>query len=228
MWRNQRAENHDSSEQPVRAACHPHNFAKDVEAVEGDTPGDRVAAAMSEEGIAILIRHAAAARYAALALVGPADADDAVQEALVRGWRAWATLRDPAAARAWLVRITINVCRQWQRGSQAAHGRLTEPLERLDEVEGQVLTPLASDPGASGPAAALDLRCAIDRLDEGLRVVVALRYYVGLNATEIGKALDIPASTVRTRLSRALELLRDALGDSAERPAISRQEDADG
>jgi RNA polymerase sigma-70 factor (ECF subfamily) len=172
-----------------------------------------------------LVQHAKAARYAALALVGPADAEDAVQEALVRGWRAWTTLRDPAAARAWLVRITINVCRDWQRGHFGTRLRLTEPLEDAD-LRGFTL--LVSDPGASNHATALDLRNAINRLDEALRVVVVLRYYAGLDATEIGEALGIPASTARTRLSRALALLRDYLGDSGERPAISRQEGNDG
>ena len=56
---------------------------------------------------------------------------------------------------------------------------------------------------------------------------MALRYYAGLDATEIGEALGIPASTVRGRLSRALTILRAALSDSSnsgEQPAISRQE----
>src|SRR5262245_46015090 len=87
MWWEPRAQ-----EQPVHAICNMRDKATDIETMASDEEGDRVAAAMGEEGIAILIQHAAAARYAALALVGPADADDAVQEALVRGWRAWATL----------------------------------------------------------------------------------------------------------------------------------------
>jgi RNA polymerase sigma-70 factor (ECF subfamily) len=203
-------------EQPARAPQRAQETVEALEADEGESGLSR------DEVAAILARHAEAARYAALALVGPADAEDAVQEALVRGWRAWMTLRDPAAARAWLVRITINVCRDWQRGRFGTHMRLTEPLEGAD-LRG--LTLLVSDPGASNHAAALDLRNAINRLDQASRVVVVLRYYAGLDATEIGAALGIPASTARTRLSRALVLLRDYLGDSGEWPAISRQED---
>src|SRR5215831_14777004 len=131
MWWKPRAQEQPSPGQPVRAICDAHDEATDIEAVAGDDEEDRAPAAMGEEGIAILVQHAAAARYAALALVGPADADDAVQEALVRGWRAWSTLRDPAAARSWLVRITVNVGRQWRRGNYAAHLQLSEPLERL-------------------------------------------------------------------------------------------------
>jgi RNA polymerase sigma-70 factor (ECF subfamily) len=44
-----------------------------------------------------------------------------------------------------------------------------------------------------------------------LRTVVALRFYAGLDATEIGEALSIPAGTVRSRLHRALLQLREQL-----------------
>jgi RNA polymerase sigma-70 factor (ECF subfamily) len=47
----------------------------------------------------------------AAALVGVADAEDAVQEALMRAWQGWPGLRDRAALRGWLLRITVNVCR---------------------------------------------------------------------------------------------------------------------
>lgn len=181
-----------------------------------------------DEVAAALAQHAEAARHVALALIGPADAEDAAQEALVRGWQAWPTLRDPAAIRPWLLRITVNICRDWRRGRYGTHQRLREPLE---EAELRPLAYLVSHPGASFHTAALDLRNAVNRLDEPLRVIVALRYYAGLDATEIGEALSIPASTVRGRLSRALALLRAALSDSSdsndtgEQPTISRQED---
>lgn len=191
----------------------------------GGGAGARAELLSPDEVAAALAQHAEAARHVALALIGPADAEDAAQEALVRGWQAWPTLRDPAAIRPWLLRITVNICRDWRRGRYGTHQRLREPLEEAD------LRPLAylvSHPGASFHAAALDLRNAVNRLDESLRVIVALRYYAGLDATEIGEALGIPASTVRGRLSRALALLRAALSDSndtGEQPAISRQED---
>ena len=158
----------------------------------------------------------------AAALLGTADAEDATQEAITRAWQSWSTLRDSNALRPWLLRITVNVCRDWWRGRYGAHRRLREPLEEAD------LRPLAylvSHPGASFHATTLDLRNAVNRLDDGLRVVVVLRYYAGLDATEIGEALGMPASTVRGRLSRALALLRASLGDSGDQRAITRQED---
>jgi RNA polymerase sigma factor (sigma-70 family) len=183
--------------------------------------GEVDVALSKDEVAAALADHADAARYVAIALIGPADAEDAVQEALVRGWQAWMTLRDPAAVRPWLLRITVNVCRDWRRGRYGTHRRLNQPLEDADL---RPLAFIASQPGASIHTA-LDLRDAVNRLDESLRMVVALRYYAGLDATEIGEMLGIPSSTVRTRLSRALALLRASLGDSGERPATAHQED---
>ncbi|MEO7002107.1 MAG: RNA polymerase sigma factor [Ktedonobacterales bacterium] len=165
--------------------------------------------------IALLPDHADALLRVAAALVGTADAEDAAQEAILRAWQAWPTLRDQGAVRSWLLRITVNVCRDWRRGRFGTRQRLTESLSTSvyegAEVEATFATP-GADPGASDHAAALDLRSAIGTLDDDLRVVVTLRYYAGMDATMVGAALGIPPTTVRTRLRRALALLRDRLG----------------
>ncbi len=156
-----------------------------------------------------LSQHIAAVLRVAAALVGMADAEDAAQEAILRGWQAWPSLRDQTALRPWLLRITVNVCRDWQRGRFGTHRRRTEPLS--DDTSMEQLALISDDPGASDHAAALDLRRAINTLDEDLRLVVALRYYAGMDATAAGAALGIPSGTVRTRLRRALKLLREQL-----------------
>jgi RNA polymerase sigma-70 factor, ECF subfamily len=145
----------------------------------------------------------------AAALLGPADAEDAAQEAVTRAWQSWSTLRDPNAVRPWLLRITVNVCRQWHRGRFGTRRRLTEPLPEEEETPAFAL--LGADPGASDATAALDLRQAVNALPEDLRLVVVLRYYGGMDATEVGAALSMPPATVRTRLKRALAMLRDQL-----------------
>lgn len=154
---------------------------------------------------AIVPLYATSILRVAAALVGPADAEDAAQEAIMRGWQAWPTLRDSGAARSWLLRITVNVCRDWQRGRFGTRRRLTEPLADDEAIP---LALLGGDPGASDHANAMDLRGAIDTLDETLRLVVVLRYYSGMDATEVGAILGIPPATVRTRLRRALRTLR--------------------
>jgi RNA polymerase sigma-70 factor (ECF subfamily) len=143
----------------------------------------------------------------AAALAGRDNAEDAAQEALLRAWQAWPSLRDRSAARGWLLRITANVCKDWQRGRFGTRRLRDAPL--ADNDEGLAL--LGGDPGASDAAASLDLRAAVNALEPGLRVVVVLRHYAGLDATEIGVALGMPPATVRTRLRRALALLREQL-----------------
>ena len=148
---------------------------------------------------------------AATALVGPAEAEDAAQEALTRAWRAWPTLRDDASVRPWLLRITVNVCREWHRGS---FGRLHTHTQSLPAGEADLFAWIStgSDIGTSDHTGALDLRAALGTLSEDLRVIVVLRYYGGMDSTEVGHVLDLPPATVRTRLYRALGLLRERLG----------------
>jgi RNA polymerase sigma-70 factor (ECF subfamily) len=125
----------------------------------------------------------------------------------LRAWRSWSGLRDAEVVRSWLLRITANVCHDWLRGRFGTRVRRTESLDAV----GSDIATLDLDPGRTYHAATLDLRSAVNRLEEPLRVAVVLRYYASLDSTEIGAALGVPAGTVRTRLRRALGLLQDAL-----------------
>lgn len=192
-----------------------------------DTPA--LPASARQQFVDVTALHAAAMIRVATTLLGVDDAEDAAQEALVRAWRAWPTMRSPDAARAWLLRITVNVCREWRRGKRGNIIRLTQPLpDEVSDVTGlDVLGLLDDDPGSSDHAGAMDLRQAIRQLPLDFRVVIALRYYAGLEPHEIAAALNIPAATVRTRQFRALAMLRGRLeGASVRIPAPRpRQED---
>ncbi|MDE3229286.1 MAG: hypothetical protein KGO05_05355, partial [Chloroflexota bacterium] len=110
---------------------------------------------MDYERFATLVTpHTVTMARVAAALVDPPDAEDAAQEALVRAWRAWPSLRDPDSTRAWLMRITVNVCHSWRTRGQ---GLRQSAEERLDQ------TLLAHEfgqtaPGASEHVNALDVR----------------------------------------------------------------------
>lgn len=149
------------------------------------------------------------ARIAA-ALVGFSDADDAAQEALLRAWRAWPGLRDPASARAWLLQITVNVCYTWRSRRQGLRLGVEDRLDAgaLDQ------RPDPSAPGAMDHVNALDLRHALLALDDDLRRVVALRFYGGMDSFEIGELLAVSPATIRGRLHRALLRLRRLLDDA--------------
>ncbi len=154
--------------------------------------------------VALMQSHIMAAVRVATALVGMADAEDAVQEAFVRAWRAWPELRDVTAARPWLLRIVVNVCQNWLRGSFGTQRNRYVPI--TDD-----LAVIGDDLGTMAQADTLDLAQALTTLDMPLRQIVQLRYFAGLDATEIGAVLHLPPATIRTRLRRALTLLRCAL-----------------
>ena len=146
----------------------------------------------------------------------PVVAQDVAQEAMLRALRYFHAFRGEEA-RPWLLRITVNVCRQWRRGGFGARKRLTA---RLPDEWDESPALLGEDPGER--VASLDLRRAINSLNEEMRIAVVLRYYGGMDASEIGATLGVPATTIRTRLRRALLLLRKRLGDPGELPAFRR------
>jgi RNA polymerase sigma-70 factor (ECF subfamily) len=171
-----------------------------------------------ERFVVLMLPHLAAMLRAATAVVGSQDAEDATQEAIVRAWQSWQSLRNEHALRSWLLRITVNVCREWYRGQYGVSQRRTSPLS---ETAGELKALLTLPPGSNDHANALDLRHAINELPHDLRLLVVLRYYGGLDSTELGAALDLPSATVRTRLRRALKLLRAHLNASADASAVS-------
>jgi RNA polymerase sigma-70 factor (ECF subfamily) len=163
----------------------------------------------------LVLPHADAMARVATALVGQVYAEDAVQEALLRAWRGWSSLREEAAVRSWLLRITVNVCRNWHASPFGAYQRHTEPFPQTETpTRIQFITDLG--PGTTSHTSALDLRRALTLLGEEARDVVLLRYYGGMDASEIGVALDLPPATIRTRLRRALLRLRELLEQHAE------------
>lgn len=171
---------------------------------------------MDYERFASLVApHTATITRIAAALVGIADAEDVAQEALMRAWRAWPTLREADSTRAWLMQITVNVCRTWRArglGIRPDAGALDQlhtavSLEDIPSVAESATDHIAEHINA------LDLRQALMTLSADLRQIIVLRFYVGMDSTEIGALLSMTPATVRTRIRRAVIQLRRALGD---------------
>jgi RNA polymerase sigma-70 factor, ECF subfamily len=164
---------------------------------------------MRDDDFASLVTpHLMATLRVARVMVGADDAEDVAQEALTSAWRRRADLRDPDAVRAWLLRITVNTCHKWRRARNNPAGRYALPLAEEPLLPEGLYT---SDPGASDHAIRLDLRQAISGLEPEHQQLIALRYFAGLDSAEIGAMLGAPPATVRTRLRRALTLLRQRL-----------------
>ena len=111
-------------------------------------------------------------------------------------------------ARRWLVRVTVNRCILEFRRKRSRDRKVREFLLRRSQ-EGVVSA------GPEQVTIAAEEREAVregmDRMDERLRVPLVLKYFCGMNATEIGNLLDAKAGTVRKRLSEGRILLAKAL-----------------
>ena len=143
-----------------------------------------------------------------LILRDPEQAKDAVQNALVKAWRDLPTLRDPDRFDAWLNRLVVHACIDEAR-------RLRR--HRLD-VE---LTPLMSPAFGDVESSIADrdqLERGFLRLEPEMRAVIALHYYLDLTMTDVAATLGIPVGTAKSRLNRAMGLMRAAL-DAEARPA---------
>ncbi|MDO4355032.1 MAG: RNA polymerase sigma factor [Clostridia bacterium] len=124
-----------------------------------------------------------------------ADCDDAIQEAMLRAWRKRNTLREEAYFETWLVRIVINECKSaLHRGRRNATTELTEAVPAPEEP--------APDPV---------LRDALYRLDEKLRLPLVLHYLEGYKVEEIARLTGTPVGTVKHRLRRAKDQLKEEL-----------------
>ena len=139
-----------------------------------------------------------------------ADAEDAVQEAFMKAFRALDDLHDEICFAAWVAQITRNSCLEILRTKSdkmsLADFATSVPLRPR---QGRIaLTPATL--AGKGEEADL-LRAAIGRLPEEQRLVIMLRYVEGLRYEQIAAYLDLPASTVRTRAHRAREALRGLL-----------------
>ncbi len=148
------------------------------------------------------------ARY----LLPRADAEDAVQECYLRAWRYFDTFTG-TAIKPWLLAILRNVC----LAQRARSGSLV--LGETDQIGGaaEAIAPLWGETPETpelalirrGTAAAL--RRLIQELPDEFREVLVLRELNGLTYREIAQVTGAPAGTVMSRLSRARQMLRDAL-----------------
>jgi len=136
------------------------------------------------------------------------DAQDAVQDASLRAYRHFNTLRG-GNARAWFLVIVRNVCRSQQRRT-----RSEERLTTSSEVAGdeRAVEPIATDAAALRESDMTAIRRAVAALPAEFREVVVLRELNDLSYAEISKVVGIPIGTVMSRLARARRTLAQRLG----------------
>lgn len=133
----------------------------------------------------------------------PALADDLVQEAVARGLKNAHQLRDHERLNAWMFRILSNCWHEYLRRQK--------PGVSLDDIElFDTHTPEREQQQQDIVSRVQD---EISRLPIGQRQVVTLVDIEGLTYAETASVLEVPVGTVMSRLSRARNSLRDAMGD---------------
>jgi RNA polymerase sigma-70 factor (ECF subfamily) len=164
----------------------------------------------------------------ALRLAGgrPPDAEDLLQDACLRAFERFGSLRSPDAARSWLftilVRTHLNRERSRRRRPETVEADLDEgAFERALSCWQSVATPedvLAREQLRD------QLRAALSTLDGDLRMVVCLVDVEGFSHREVAEMLQVPEGTVASRLFRARRELRDRLGPTAHEVVHWRRE----
>ncbi len=163
------------------------------------------------DAYAVLVRrHAPMAMRTAVLLGSGPDAEDVVQEALVKAYQSLGRFRDGQPFRPWLLRIVANESHNAHRTAarRVARERRLLPAELLDPAV-EVADRQSRE----------RLLQAVRRLPDKLRLVVTCRYLLELDEAETATVLGVPRGTVKSRLSRGLERLRTELDPAAHEEA---------
>jgi RNA polymerase sigma-70 factor, ECF subfamily len=160
-----------------------------------------------------------------------ADAEDALQETLLRAWRGLPSFEGRSSLRSWLYRVATNVClrmleRRPRRVLPIDYGPASDPHDRPEEplVEQVWLDPspdeaLGLEDGPASPEARYEEResvelafvAALQHLPGRQRAVLLLRDVLGFAPAEIAKALDATPASVSSALQRARQAVEERL-----------------
>lgn len=138
-------------------------------------------------------------------LKNEADTEDAVCNAILKGYEHLEELKNPKSFKSWMITITKNEALHIKRK------RLNLPG---DEKVEEMLKPVQDNYD--------ELWDVIQNLKEEYRLVIVLFYYNHLSLREISKVLDIPMGTVKSRLNRGRELLKNELDENESIPQPKR------
>jgi len=145
---------------------------------------------------AFLDAHAEAIHRFLVALVGPQEAEDVLQEALIAALRAYPRLRPDSNLRAW----GLSIARNKAIDAVRARRRRPTPVPAVDDV-----------PAPAGAALDGEVWAAVRLLPEKQRAAIALRYAGDLRHREVGEAMGVSEEAARRSVSDGLKRLRREL-----------------
>ncbi len=154
------------------------------------------------------------------------DADDALQDALLRAWRSFSGLRSPAAARSWLYTVATRTCLDsvQRRARRALPMDLGPAAAEVTDL-GLPLTEIAwLGPYPSSPITALEQResielafvAALQHLPGNQRAALLLTEVLGYSAAEVAEMLDASTASVNSALQRARQTVATKLGPGSQ------------
>ena len=157
----------------------------------------------------------------AYALLGSRqDAEEVVQDTFLRAYRALRTFRGDSSLETWLHRITLNLARNKYQWNHRRGSGLNVSLTASDGPDGESGTEIEQDvPDCRmEPDLVLEqneigtnIMKALNRLPDNLRETMLLRHVNDMPYEQIAQRLDCKVGTVKSRLSRGREMLRDYL-----------------
>jgi RNA polymerase sigma-70 factor (ECF subfamily) len=201
--------------------CVPEREARVLEraAPDIDAVADLVRRAQQRDAdafAALIRRYERMALSVAFGTLGDAtDAGDAVQDGFTKAWEKIGDLKEPARFGTWLCGIIRNGAIDQRRRAKLAPKTV---LNALPESSTPAAAAFAGQDVEPDPSARLETReqeqllsAAIDELDALSRTAVILRYFEGLASRQIGEILDMNATAVDMRLSRARQQIKQRL-----------------
>jgi RNA polymerase sigma-70 factor (ECF subfamily) len=172
------------------------------------------------------------------------EAEDAVQETLVRAWRGIDSFEGRSALRSWLYRIATNVCLDMLNGPQ----RRARPMDMgpsstaesplgpvipehawVQPIKDSRVLPSDGDPAelaASRDSIRLAFVAALQHLPPKQRAVLILREVLRWQATEVAELLDTSVASVNSALQRARATLADTDLDASEPNQVDKEQQA--
>jgi len=183
---------------------------------------DDAAVAMARDGDAdayeaLVARYTAVAHRTAVLFGAGDEADDVVQEAFVKAYRALGGFRAGERFRPWLLQIVVNETRNLHRSRRRRSGlagRLAVLAPDLPEIDPPDAAVIERERAAA-------LLAALRSLPDRDRQVVTCRYLLDLSEAETAEVLGWPKGSVKSRLSRALGRLQTALASLGDREVVA-------